>query len=258
MPLWPRGVTVQLVVTNAGSAPKYKYHVWWKTFKHTDDGDDNSADDSCTDDDVTNDVDCGLAMKHDEWKQLEDKELQKEFGVYVKWNKCAMGACGDATTRFAKFDQWKIHVADVENCEYWISTEGERFITDDNANPPVCYNYGKCVPIPTDATTVAEAQRRPQLTAPGVVYYDATTFKLTAAQDAADGNRNAEFNTDVEPGDIVRLLVGGTSDPTAWRDVRVTRVLSNVELLSDYAAADVCSSASPCNYRVLKLSLIHI
>ena len=154
--------------------------------------------------------------------------------------------------KFAKFDQWKIHVADIENCEYWISTEGERFITDDNANPPVCYNYGKCVPITTDATTVAEAQRRPQLTAPGVVYYDSTTFKLTAAQDPADGNRNAEFNTDVEPGDIVRLLVNGTSDPTAWRDVRVSRVLSNVELLSDYSAADVCSSASPCNYRVLK------
>jgi len=251
MPLWPRGVTVQLVVTKAGSTPKFKYHVWWKTFKHTDDGDDNSADDSCTDDDITNSVDCGIAMKHDEWKQLEDKELQKEFGVYVKWNKCAMGACAGISTRVAKFDQWKIHVADIENCEYWISTEGERFITDDNANPPVCYNYGKCVPITTDATTVAEAQRRPQLTASGVVYYDAATFKLTASQDAADGNRNAEFNNDVEPGDIVRLLVGGTADPTAWRDVRVSRVLSNVELLSDYAS-DVCSSASPCNYRVLK------
>ena len=250
MPLWPRGVTVQLVVTSVVHTPKYKYHVWWKTFKHTDDGDDNAADDSCTETDITTGVDCGLTMKHDEWKQLEDKELQKEFGVYVKWNKCAMGGCASDsnTVRFAKFDQWKIHVADIENCEYWISTEGERFITDDNANPPVCYNYGKCLPITTDATTVAEAQRRPQLTAPGLVTYDLSAFKLMASQDPSDGNRNAEFTHDVTPGDIIRILVGGTGDPTAWKDIRVTRVLSNTELITDYAVA-ISGSA---NYRVLK------
>ena len=248
MPLWPRGVTVQLVVTKAGSTPKYKYHVWWKTFKHTDDGDDNSADDACTDTDITNDEDCGIAMHHDAWKQLEDKELQKEFGVYIKWNKCAMGGCSDNTVRFAKTDQWKIHVADIENCEYWVSTEGERFITDDNANPPVCYNYGKCMPITTDATTVAEAQRRPQLTAPGLVTYDATNFKLTAVQDPSDVNRNAEFNTDVEPGDIIRILVGGMAGPTQWVDIRVTRVLSNTELISDYNTAVSVAA----NYRIMK------
>ena len=251
MPLWPRGVTIQLIVTKKTQPPKFKYHVWWKTFKHTDDGDTNSADDQCTTADIENDVDCGIAMKWDEWFQLKDMELQKEFGVYIKWAKCAMGAgsaSGSCTTvKFAKFDQWKIHVADIENCEYWISTEGERFITDDNANPPVCYNYGKCMPITTDATTVAEAQRRPQLTAPGLVTYDANSFKLTAAQDPYDGNRNAKFTSDVEPGDIIRLLIT-PGDPTTWKDIRVTRILSDTELISDYQNTIV---GSP-NYRILK------
>ena len=146
---------------------------------------------------------CGIAMKHDEWTQLKDTELQKEFGVYVKWNKCAMGKCvttDNTGVKFARFDQWKIHVADVENCEYWISTEGERFITDDNANPPVCYNYGKCMPITTDATTVAEAQRRPQLVAPGLVSYDASSLRsppsripttATATRDSPSTSRRA-------------------------------------------------------------------
>lgn len=252
MPLWPRGVTVQIIVTSvAGGQPKFKYHVWWKTFKHTDDGDSNSADDQCTTADIDNDVDCGIAMKWNEWFQLKDMELQKEFGVYVKWSKCAMGAVSGAASadctavKFAKFDQWKIHVADIENCEYWISTEGERFITDDNANPPVCYNYGKCMPITTDATTVAEAQRRPQLTAPGLVTY--AGYTLTAAQDPFDGNRNAKFTTDVEPGDIVRILVD-VNDDTTWRDIRVARVLSDTVLVSD-AEATVTTGV---NYRILK------
>jgi len=250
MPLWPRGVTIQIIVTKVTEPPKFKYHVWWKTFKHTDDGDSNSADDQCTTADVENDVDCGIAMKWDEWFQMKDMELQKEFGVYIKWAKCAMGAGAAgtcATVKFAKFDQWKIHVADVENCEYWISTEGERFITDDNANPPVCYNYGKCMPITTDATTVAEAQRRPQLTAPGKVTYDKANFKLSAAQDPYDGNRNAKFTSDVEPGDIIRILVT-LADPTTWKDIRVTRILSDTELISDYRL-DITADV---NYRILK------
>uniref|UniRef100_A0A7S0X795 Uncharacterized protein n=1 Tax=Mantoniella antarctica TaxID=81844 RepID=A0A7S0X795_9CHLO len=249
MPLWPRGVTIQLIVTKKTQPPKFKYHVWWKTFKHTDDGDSNSADDLCTTAEVDNDTDCGIPMKWDEWFQLKDMELQKEFGVYIKWAKCAMGAgtsaaCNDV--KFAKFDQWKIHVADIENCEYWISTEGERFITDDNANPPVCYNYGKCMPITTDATTVAEAQQRPQLTAPGLVTY--ATYRLSATQDPFDGNRNAKFTSDVEPGDIIRILVT-LDDDTTWKDIRVTRILSDTELISDYAFP---VNAASYNYRILK------
>tara|TARA_B110000114_G_scaffold138695_1_gene146075 strand:- start:138 stop:1016 length:879 start_codon:yes stop_codon:yes gene_type:complete len=69
-----------------------------------------------------------------------------------------------------------------------------------------------------------------------------------ASQDPSDGNRNAEFTHDVTPGDIIRILVGGTGDPTAWKDIRVTRVLSNTELITDYAVA-ISGSA---NYRVLK------
>lgn len=54
-----RWVTIQIIVTKKTTPPKFKYHVWWKTFKHTDDGDSNSADDQCTTADVENDVDCG-------------------------------------------------------------------------------------------------------------------------------------------------------------------------------------------------------
>ena len=63
-------------------------------------------------------------------------------------------------------------VADIENADYYISTEGERFITDDNANPPVCYNFGKCVGISSFATTQAEAEERPQISGPGLATYD--------------------------------------------------------------------------------------
>ena len=246
-----RGVPLQLVVTTAALDSQVQVPRLVEDVQAHGRRDDNSADDSCI----------GrrhhLAWSASPWHAssailLEDcHSCRRSLACTSKWNKCAMGACADATTRFAKFDQWKIHVADIENCEYWISTEGGSSRTT-NANPPVCYNYGKCVPITTDATTVAEAQRRPPAHRARRGVLRLNDVRLTAAQDPADGNRNAEFNTDVEPGDIVRLLVNGTSDPTAWRDVRVSRVLSNVELLSDYSAADVCSSASPCNYRVLK------
>ena len=145
----------------------------------------------------------------------------------------------------SKFDQWKIHVADVENCEYYISTEGERFITDDNANPPVCYNYGKCMPITTDATTVSEAQKRPQLTAPGLVQFDKSTATLTSVIDPNDGNRNAKFTSDVEPGDIIRVMKTGGSV-----DIRVTGITSDTELLSDYL--DDVDTTTAYNYKILK------
>ena len=152
-------------------------------------------------------------------------------------------ACNQAT--FKPHDQWKIHVADIENCEYYISTEGERFITDDNANPPVCYNYGKCMPITTDATTVSEAQKRPQLTAPGLVKYDKSTYTLTSEIDPNDGNRNAKFNSDVEPGDIIRIMKTSGSV-----DIRVTGITSDTELLSDYL--DDVDASTAYNYKILK------
>ena len=61
--------------------------------------------------------------------------------------------------------------------------QGERYITDDNANPPVCYNYGKCLAISSDAATVADASKRPQITAPGLVtLVTGTPGTLTSAQ----------------------------------------------------------------------------
>ena len=265
MPLWPRGVTVQLIVTHVGTGGnvRFKYHVWWKTFKHTDDGDGNSQDDSCPTSTIeaaaSGDAGCGITMPYDSWYQLKDMELQKEFGVYVKFNKCAVGAGGTGLPKnsestgacnsasFAKFDQWKIHVADVENCEYYISTEGERFITDDNANPPVCYNYGKCMPITTDATTVSEAQKRPQLTAPGLVQFDKSTATLTSVIDPKDGNRNAKFTSDVEPGDIIRVMKTGGSV-----DIRVTGITSDTELLTDYLDDVALPPSTAYNYKILK------
>ena len=49
--------------------------MWWKTFKHTDDGDSNAIDDSCPDSAVG--VQCGIVAAWDSWFQLQDKELQK-------------------------------------------------------------------------------------------------------------------------------------------------------------------------------------
>jgi len=253
-PLWPRGVTAQVIVTSNVQPAKFKYHLWWQNFRHTDDGDANSADDACTTTDIQNSVACGINMEWDAWKQLEDKEIQKTIGVYIKWKKCAMGQGTACTTiKFAKLDEWRLHVADVENAEYWVSMEGERYINDDNANPPVCYNHGKCLPISSFATTVAEAERRPHLTAPGLVTYDTTTFKLTSVQDPNDANRNAQFTTDVTPGDIIRIMVGGEDGTltahTQFVDIRVTRVLSDTSLISDY---DIASVTTAVNYRILK------
>ena len=42
------------------------------------------------------DAGCGITMPYDSWYQLKDMELQKEFGVYVKFNKCAVGAGGSS------------------------------------------------------------------------------------------------------------------------------------------------------------------
>ena len=244
LPLWPRGVTIEIIVTKGDSAPKFKYHVWWKTFKHTDDGDANAADDACTAADIDADVDCGILMESDSWRQLEDKELQKQFGVYLKWDATAV-ATG---SHFTKYDSWRLHVADIENCEYYISTEGERFETDDNMNPPVCYNHGKCQSITSDATTIAEASNRPKLTAPGLVEWDATTMLLTSAPDPEDSNRDAKFTSDVSPGDIIRLLdpLGGDDD----YDIRVVRVVSDTSLVSDSRLASLVTTAR--NYQILK------
>lgn len=57
------------------------------------------------------------------------------IGVYVKW---------DDKIVDVGFEWW-FYVVDIENCWYYIFIEGERYMTDDNANSSICYNYGKCV-----------------------------------------------------------------------------------------------------------------
>ena len=263
LPLWPRGVIVQVIVTSLGSGatpvPKFKYNVWWKNFKHTDDGDNNAIDDSCTAADMAAGVDCGIPMSSASWFQLQDKELQKGIGVYVKWNQCDLGI-GDpggnciGNVAFAVGDEWRLSVGDIKNCTYTISPEGERFINDDNANPPVCYNHGQCMPISTSAVTVADAQLRPQATGTGIVSYDYTSFTLTASPDPYNSNANGAFTSAVSPGDIIRIQVNG--DPQSagtWVDIRAIAVLSDTQLLSDYALPVTVTVGTPCcNYQILK------
>ena len=264
LPLWPRGVMIQVIVTSLGTGspaqPKFKYNVWWKTFKHTDDGDNNAADDICTLQDMQNGVDCGITMDYNNWFQLVDKELQKPFGVYIKWNQCDVGVgdpAGNCTGNpvFQVGDEWRLRVGDIGNCEYWISSEGERFINDDNANPPVCYNHGKCLSISTDAVTVADAQQRPQLTGTGLVSYSYTSFTLSAIPDPYNSNVNSLFTSTVVPGDIIRILVDNDPGNTngKWKDIRVIRVLDDVTLVSDYQLPITYTVGTPCcNYQILK------
>ena len=90
MPLWPRGVTVQIIVTDDGSTPSTST-TCGGNFQTPRGWPPSSADNECTADIQDSSVHCGIAMKHDEWTQLKDTELQKEFGVYVKWNKLRDG-----------------------------------------------------------------------------------------------------------------------------------------------------------------------
>jgi hypothetical protein len=104
------------------------------------------------------------------------------IGVYVKWD--------DKTVDVGS--EWRLHVADIENCRYYISTEGERYMTDDNANPPICYNHGKCVPANTgDSNRPAKA-----LTQTG-------DFTLTHSAGTLAGV-GSKFLTELQLGDIVR------------------------------------------------------
>ena len=120
LPLWPRGVTVKIVgVTATGDTGEqraaFPYTTYWKTFSN---------------------VKTANAYSQT-WTEITDTGVNTGIGVYIKWES---GKTVDTD------DEWRLRVAGVENCRYYVSTEGERYMTDDNANPPVCYNHGKCVP----------------------------------------------------------------------------------------------------------------
>jgi hypothetical protein len=175
LPLWPRGVTIQVIVTKGGTisgggGPRFKYNVWWKTFVRTDDGDGNAVDDACPSADITAAITCGMLMNASSWKNLEDMQLQQLLGVYIQW---------DPNTNYTAFDEWRLHVGDVKNCAWLISAEGERYINDDNANPPVCYNHGSCLAISSDAQSGADGALRPHNSGNGLISYSGNVVSST-------------------------------------------------------------------------------
>jgi hypothetical protein len=119
------------------------------------------------------------------------------IGVYIKWD--------TTVTTSATTSQWRLHVADIENCRYYISTEGERYMTDDNAAPPVCYNHGKCVPANS-----ADSQR-PVTALTGTVTVNHAAGTLTGS--------STKFLTELSPGDIVR---DSAASPLDTRVVSIT------------------------------------
>jgi hypothetical protein len=184
LPLWPRGVTIQVIVTYGGSiasgvGPRFKYNVWWKTFVRTDDGDGNAVDDACPSSAITNGtIQCGMLMNASSWKNLQDTQLQQLLGVYIQW---------DPTAVYTAFDEWRLHVGDVKNCEWLISAEGERYINDDNANPPVCYNHGSCLAISSDAQSGADGALRPHNTGNGLIAYSGNIVSSTPVRRVRSG-----------------------------------------------------------------------
>ena len=232
LPLWPRGVTVQVIVTvggNVSSGARFKYNVWWKTFVSTDDGDGNAADDSCPTAGIPG-TNCGIPMSSTSWKNLEDMRLLQQLGVYIKW---------DPTVNYTAFDEWRLHVGDIQNCAWSISAEGERYINDDNANPPVCYNHGTCMAISSDAQSSSDGATRPHYVGNGVIGYDSSTHLVTSSPDPDNGKAVSAFLTTLTPGYIVRAV--DYYDPNNYVDLRVAQVLSDTTFYTDSIVADITS-----------------
>lgn len=180
LPLWPRGVTVQITaVTNTST---FDYTTYWKTFANAATTNPNTANDTS-------------------WLEIRDSGVNSGIGVYIKWA---------STTPFDIADEFRLHVADIENCQYHISTEGERFMTDDNLNPPICYNHGRCIDSHSDTDP-----RRPSRQVNGT--------SLAISSGVLTGT-SSKFLSELAPGDIIN---DGTDDH------RVVSITSDV-----YAALD--------------------
>jgi len=248
LPLWPRGVTVQVLVVLPGTAAtaRFKYNVWWKTFMRTDDGDGDALDDGCPGYVVgaagsvlgTNTTACSaLSMTTSSWFNLQDNGLAQALNVYLKWSSSA---------NFVAGDEWRLHVGDIANCPWLISREGERYMHDDNANPPVCYNHGKCLPISSAAQTSADAAMRPAAQGLGLLVSSASgTVTSTAAN-----SQQSSFLQTLGAGDIVRMVsptVTNATDEGQYLDMRVSQVLSNTSFLTDSLV-----TFSGRNYSILK------
>ena len=183
LPLWPRGVTVQITAVTTGT---FDYTTYWKTFANAAATNTNTASTS--------------------WLEIQDSGVSSGIGVYIKWA---------STTPFDIADEFRLHVADIENCQYHISTEGERFMTDDNLNPPICYNHGRCIP----ATSTSDSSRpSKQLTGTS---NDIATGTLTGVA--------SKFLSELTTGDII---VAGSNE---YRVVSITS--DTVAVLDDSSAA---------------------
>ena len=254
LPLWPRGVTVQVIVVQAGLATgtaQFKYNVWWKTFMRTDDGDGNAVDDSCpgyfnttsnttqTGSALGNATGCtAITASSSSWFNLQDPQLQQQLNVYIKWSSSAYLDVGD---------EWRLHVGDIQNCPWLISREGERYLNDDNANPPVCYNHGKCLTISSGAQNAAAAGLRPSQAGVGLIQTP-VSHVVTGVQDT--NSAYTAFTTTLSPGDIVRVddPASNRTDDGGFIDIRVAAILTDTTFVTDTAA----SWTGNLSYTVLK------
>ena len=143
------------------------------------------------------------------------------IGVYIKWES---GKTVDTD------DEWRLHAADVENCRYYVSTEGERYMTDDNANPPVCYNHGKCVP----ANSGNDDRPSTALTTTGTLTIDHIAGRREL------GGRKVSLELSI--GDIIR--------DAANKDGRVTSITD--DNTAGFENSDTTSSAVTASVNVLK------
>jgi len=241
LPLWPRGVTLQVLVTKPGKAgvATFKYNVWWKTFMRTDDGDGNAVDDVCSPvgSQAYGNGNCttNLVMSNTTWFNLQDPQLQQTLNVYLKW---------DSFTTFVAGDEWRLHVGDIQNCPWFISREGERYMNDDNANPPVCYNHGKCLTISSGAQNASSAGMRPSQAGTGVVSQPTSQTvsgaSVNVVSSTADSNGNpSAFTVTLSPGDVVRVkdpLITTITDEGQYIDMRVAQVLNDISFITDSAA----------------------
>ena len=203
LPLWPRGVTVQIIggagSTTASSGDTFSYTTYWKTFSN---------------------VKAANAYSQT-WTEITDTGVNTGIGVYIKWESGVSVTAGD---------EWRLHVADIENCRYHISTEGERYMTDDNANPPVCYNHGKCVPANSNDDRPATA-----LTTTGTLTIDHNAGTLVSSA-------GGKFLSELSIGDIIR--------DAANKDGRVTSITN--DNTAGFENSDTTSSADTASVHVLK------
>jgi len=207
LPLWPRGVTVRIAgvtatgSTTAGGSDTYTYTTYWKTFSNA----------------------VGSNPTYSQtWTEITDSGVSTGIGVYIKW---------EAGKTVDTDDEWRLHVADVENCRYYISTEGERYMTDDNANPPVCYNHGKCVP----ANTADDNRPSKALTTTGTWTIDHSAGTLVSSG-------GGKLLTELAIGDIIQDAAG--------IEGRVTSITDDDN--AGFVNADSTTSATTASVNVLK------